>query len=168
MRGLKKGFTLIEMILYVASSALILFAFGSFVFTTLNARIKNATILEVEQQGQFVLSTITQYLRNAENITSPTAGNTAVELELDVIDLQSDPTTFGISNNVIQVSEGGATAVSLTSSTVTASALSFVNATRSRSPGSVQISFTLTGNNSSGRNEYEYTKTFSGTASLRQ
>lgn len=162
------GFTLIELLLYVAISSVMLLAISFFLQTLLESRIKNQTIAEVEQQGLQVMQIITQTTRNAEAITLPAQGASASSLTLDVITGASDPTVFDLSGGVIRIAEGAGSPVALTNSRVTVSSLSFSNLSRASTPGTVRISFTLTHVNPDGRNEYSFTKTFIGSATLRQ
>ncbi len=162
------GFTLVELLLYVSITAIILLATSGFLFMLLEARIKNQTIAEVEQQGLQVMQLITQTARNAEAVTSPAVGTSASSLTLDVVTVVSDPTVFDLASGVIRITEGAGSAVALTNSRVTASALTFQNLSRPSTPGTVRISFTLTHVNPTGRNEYNFSKTFYASATLRQ
>jgi len=164
----QKGFTLIELLLYVAISSVILLVISLFLQTLLESRIKNQTIAEVEQQGLRVMQIITQTIRNTEAINSPAQGASATILSLDVITGASDPTIFDLLGNTIRITEGVSSAVPLTNSRVTVSGLTFQNLSRSATPGTVRIQFTLTHVNPAGRNEYSFAKTFIGSATLRQ
>lgn len=164
----KKGFTLIELLLYVAISSVMLLVISFFLQTLLESRIKNQTIAEVEQQGLQVMQLITQTVRNAQAITSPLLGTSASSLTLDVITVVSDPTMFDLSSGAIRITEGAGSPVALTNSRVTASGLTFQNLSRTSTPGIIRIQFTLTHVNPEGRNEYSFTKTFIGSATLRQ
>ncbi|MBI5222371.1 MAG: prepilin-type N-terminal cleavage/methylation domain-containing protein [Candidatus Magasanikbacteria bacterium] len=164
---MKKGFTLVELLLYASITSVMLLVISVFLSTLLESRVKNQTIAEVEQQGTQVMQLITQTARNAEAITSPATGASASSLTLDVVTVASDPTIFDLSGGVIRIKEGAGTATALTNSRVTASALTFQNLSRTSTPGTIRIMFTLTYVNSSGRNEYTYAKTFYGSASLR-
>ncbi len=163
-----KGYTLIELLLYVGISAGVLLVSTFFLQALLESRIKNQTIDEVEQQGLQVIHLITQTIRNAENITAPTTGNSSSSLTLDVSDIVDDPTIFDMASSTIQITEGSGSAISLTNSRVTASSLLFENLSRSDTPGSIRVSFILTHVNVSGRQEYEFSKTFYASASVRQ
>ena len=163
-----QGFTLIELLLYVAISSVILLVISLFLQTLLESRIKNQTIAEVEQQGLQVMQIITQAARNAEAITSPALGASASTLSLDVITGTNDPTMFDVSSGIMRITEGAGSAVSLTNSRITASSLSFSNLSRASTPGTVRIQFTLTHVNPEGRNEYNFAKTFTSSATLRQ
>ncbi len=73
----------------------------------------------------------------------------------------------GGSSGVMQIKEGLANNVPLTNSKVEISNLTFKNLTRSGTPGVVQVSFTIYRVNPNNRSEYDYQKTFTGTAALR-
>lgn len=161
------GFTIVELLLYISISASVLVAGSLFMATLFSGRIKHQAILEVEQQGFMLMSSITDSLRSAEFINSPTAGNSASTLSLDVLTAGNDPTSFGLSGATAQITEGVAAPITLTNSRVTVSSLSFQNLSRSGTPGTVRVSFTLTHVNPSNRQEYNYQKTFYGTSSLR-
>jgi type II secretory pathway pseudopilin PulG len=161
------GFTLIEILLAVGIAATLITAASALLQITLQSRIKNQVIAEVEQQGVQVLHVIAQAGRNAETITAPAVGASGASLTLDVVTAANDPTVFDLSSGTIRITEGTGSAVSLTNSRVTASALTFQNLSRSGTPGTFRATFTLTHVNPTGRNEYAYTKTFYGSASLR-
>jgi len=165
-----RGFTLIELLLYVAISSAILLITSLFLQILLESRVKNQTIAEVEQQGLQVMQLITQTARNAEAIPSPAPSASAASLTLDVITASSDPTIFDLDllSGAIRIKEGGGAVIPLTNSRVTASALTFQNLSRGSTPGTIRIQFTLTHINPEGRNEYFFTKTFTGSATLRQ
>lgn len=164
----KNGFTLIELLLYVSIVSVFLLSLSAFLFMLLEARIKNQTIAEVDQQGLQVMHVITQATRNAEDITSPVAGASASAMTLDVVTAVADPTVIDLAGGVIQITEGAGSAVALTNSRVTVTDLTVQNLSRTATPGTVQIQFTLTHTNPTGRSEYAYTKTFIGSATLRQ
>ena len=162
------GFTLIELLLYVGIASIMLLITSLFLSTLLQSRIKNQTISEVEQQGLQVMQIITQATRNAENISTPSIGASASSLTLEVLTGANDPTVFDLSGSTISITEGASSAILLTNSRVTASGLTFQNLSRSATPGTVRIQFTLTHVNPEGRNEYDFSRTFYGSASLRQ
>ena len=164
----QQGFTLIELLLYIAISSVILLVISVFLSTLLESRVKNQTIAEVEQQGVQVMQMITQTLRNADIINSPATGASASSLSVNTYTAGNNSTIFDLSGGVIRIKESAGAVVSLNNARVTASALTFQNLSRASTPGTVRISFTLTSVNSSGRNEYNFTKTFTGSATLRQ
>jgi type II secretory pathway pseudopilin PulG len=164
----QKGFTLVELLLYVSLVGLMSFVIAAFVPLLLDTREKNTTIAEVEQQGALVLGRIAQEVRNAEAITSPSAGSNGSSLTLDVVAGADDPTVFDLSSGALRITQGAGSATDLTNSRVTVSDLDFENLSAAGTPGTVQFSFTITHNNSSGRNAYDFSQSFVGSSSLRQ
>jgi len=161
MKNYQKGFTLIELLLYIAIASIIVFTTASMLRFTLESRVKNQTIAEVEQEGAQVMQLITQTVRNATAISSPTIGASGASLSVDT-------TVFDLSGGAIRIKEGAGAAVNLTSSKITVSSLNFQNLSRVSTPNIVRVSFTVTYTNSSGRNEYDFTKSFYGSAGLRK
>lgn len=155
------------MLLYIGLLSGIILIISVFLNTMFVGRVKNQTIGEVEQQGQYALHLILQTIRNAEAINSPAIGASAATLDVDVIQAANDPTVFTSSSGVLQITEGVAPAEDITSNVITSSDLDFINLGRAGTLGTIRVEFTLTYTNPSGRNEYDYAKTFYGTASLR-
>src|SRR3990172_51494 len=79
-----RGFTLIEILLYVSIAGAILLSVSIFWTILLQSRVKNQTVAEVESQGAFVMELITRTARNSEAIVSPAVGATASALSLTV------------------------------------------------------------------------------------
>jgi prepilin-type N-terminal cleavage/methylation domain-containing protein len=163
----EKGFTLIELLLYIAVLSTAITAIFIFFFMMLQARVKNQTISEVEQQGSQLMQLMTQTIRNSNTINSPAVGSPSSTLSLGMDDVSKNPTIFDLSGGVLRIKEGSGAIVSLTNSQVTVTNLQFSNISRTGTQGTVRIEFTITYNNVSGRNEYEYSKTFYNSATLR-
>lgn len=163
----QQGFTLIELLLYIALTSVMVAAISGFLILTLQARVKNQTIAEVEQQGLAALQRITQVVRNATSITVPAIGASGNSLTLTVTPAGNSPTVFDLAAGTFRITEGAGSPVALTNPRVTASALTFTNVSRSATSETLRVQFTLTSVNSSGRNEYDYSKTFTTTAHVR-
>lgn len=138
----KNGFTLIELLLYVSLSAVVLFALVMFVSSLLEARVRNQTVATVDQEGNRVVSLITQTVRNSITINSPTAGTESASLSLNTGIGGNDPTVFSLVGGTIMMTEGANTPVALTSNLVIVSNLNFRNLSRPGTPGNVDITFT--------------------------
>lgn len=162
------GFTLVELMLYVGISSILLMSTSFFMSALLTSRVKNQTIAEVDQQGMQVMHVITQALRNASTINSPAQGASGPSLSLNTYTGSLNPTIFNLSGGVISITEGVATPVALNNSRVSVSALTFYNLSRGGTPGTIRVQFTLSYINNIGRSEYNYSKVFIGSASLRQ
>lgn len=163
-----KGFTLIELLLYIAISAAVILSVSFSLSLFMQSRAKNQTIAEIDQQGLAVMQIITQTVRNGTAITSPAVGASESSLTVTVPTGALNPTIFDLSSGVLRITEGAGSAVALTNSKVTASGLTFRNLSITATPGIVQITFTLTYTNPSGRNEYDYNKTFIDSVNIRR
>ncbi|MFQ5492588.1 MAG: type II secretion system protein J [Candidatus Dojkabacteria bacterium] len=164
----RKAFTLVEIILYVGLVSMLLVVVAGFLTSVLQSRERSETVSEVDSQGVKVMQDIIQTVRNAQAINSPTQGNSAATLSLDVVDGGADPTVYDLSGGALTITEGGGAVVDLTSGRVTASGLVFENLTRPGTDGIVRIEFTLTHVNPEGRFEYDYAQIFYGSANLKQ
>ena len=162
-----KGVTLIELLLYIALSAMILLVSSVFLSLLIRSRIKNQTIAEIGQQGTQIMQLMTHAIRNADNINSPTQGSSGTTLSLETSLGSTNPTVFQFSGGRIQMREGSGSLDNISSSRVTVSDLSFQNLSRAGTPGNIKINFTLTHNNPSGQNEYSFARTFTASSSLR-
>lgn len=161
------GFTLIELLLYVGVVSTLLVGVTLYFTTIVEAREKHQTIMEVEQQANLVMGHITNTVRNATSISSPAIGASANQLTVVVPTGALSPTIFDLNAEVIRIKEGAAAAVALTSSDVRVTSLSFTNMSRSASVEVVRVTFTMSHVNPSGRNSYDYQKTFTSSVALR-
>jgi len=93
---------------------------------------------------------------------SPWSGGTAQDLEMSVY-----APIVTSNSTALQIKEGAGSPIPLTSDDVQVSGLTFTNLSRSGTAGNIQVSFTVSRVNTAGRNEYDYQRTFTGTASLR-
>lgn len=164
----KKGFTLVEVLLYVAAVTVIFSGVTGVSFLILQSRIKTQVMNEVNYQGEQVVQLISQEIRNAEVINNPDKQSESLILSVDSIDLTKNPVVFKKSGNKIVIEEGGSGEVDLTNSQLIVSDLEFQNNGLENAPDSVQFKFKLDFNNLEGRNEYKYSKYFYGTASIRK
>ncbi len=160
------GYTLIELLVYVAILGMLLSSVTVFFVMVTEARVKNQSISEVNDQGAAAMEYIAQTIRNATSISSPAAGASGASLTLVVPTGSLSPTIFSLSGTTLQVKEGAATAVALTSSDLEVTSLTFTNLTRSGTSGIVQVSFTARRANPNNRNQYDYQKTFTSSAEV--
>jgi Tfp pilus assembly protein PilW len=162
------GFTLVELLLYIAISSAMITVIITFLFTLMQTRIKNQTMAEVEQQGAQIVQLITQLTRNAEGITDPTEGSAGETLTLDVINPDNDPTIFSVDEGVLQLKEGDNDPIAITSPMVYVSDLEFSNFSKPNTPGTIKVSFTLSRISFDDSVEYNYSENFYGSISIRR
>lgn len=162
----KKGFTLVELILYVSMASVFLFTLSLFLSTLLSGRVKHQAITEVEAAGAHIVETIASAIRNAETITSPAEGGQGLVLQLGMQEVLQDPTIFQLTNQTITLQENGGATIDLHGSRIIPSNILFKNTSRENTPGIITFQFTLTHVNN-GTNEFDYSETFYGSTSLR-
>jgi prepilin-type N-terminal cleavage/methylation domain-containing protein len=163
----QKGFTLVELILYIAIASMIVVFASVFIHNLLESKTKNQAILEVEEQGVQTLNLVTQTIRNAQSLNSPAAGELSSELSLAVDDAAKSPTVLDVSQKTLRIKEGDSEAVPLTSNRVWVDEIRFRNLSRDGTPGIVRIEFTLSYASSGQSQAYQYSKTFYASAALR-
>lgn len=165
-KTVQAGYTLIELLLYVVIVGALLTSLTYFFGMMADSRVKNQTISEVNDQAAMAMDTITQTIHNATSITTPAAAGSGASLTLVVPTGALSPTVFSLSGTTLQIKEGAAAAVALTSNDVQITSLTFTNLTKAGTSGIVQVSFTMSRPNPSNRNEYDYQKTFVDSAEI--
>lgn len=161
------GFTLLEMLLYIAMASLLLFFTSTFFFSILENRIKNQAIADVEDAGTFLSKTLGQKIRSADLILSPATSTSATTLSLDMPGTSLDPTLFQWQNNLATIKEATSSSISLHSTRVKVTGLQFSNVSRTSTPGIIRFQFTVSSVTTTQRSEFDYSKVFYGSASLR-
>ena len=168
-RQSQKGFTLVELVLYVSICSILLLTLSTFLTFLLGARIRSQAITEVNQQGFQVMNLITQTIRNGRSIQVPTNGVSSSTVSITTGNALLNPTVFSISSTTLLIKEGPAASIPLTNSRVRASSLVFSNVSSgSTTEKIIRISFSLDYVNLGGRGEYSFTRTFNGSATLRK
>ena len=166
-RSMSGGFTLVELVLYISIAFVMLSLVSIFIAATLESRVKGQTIAEVEQGGVQAMDLITQTIRNAEGINPPATSTTASSMSLKISDLSKDPTIFDLVSGKIRITEGANPPVEITGSKLSVNNLSFSNLSRANTHGIIRIEIDIAHANPSGRNEFEFFKKFTTSASLK-
>lgn len=162
-----QGFTLVELLLYVALTAILLLVMSAFLAMLLQARVKQRTIADIDQQGLMMVSRMTQTIRNSTGVTTPVSGGVSDELILTLEDVAVSPTRFYLDLETALVSEAGLAGVELHNSQTILQNLHFENLSEGGANDVIRVTFTLSRVNLEGRNEYDYARTFYATATRR-
>lgn len=167
-RMYRRGFTLIEFLIYISIVSIVLFAAGSIGLNVLLGKIKFLAREEVVQNTRFAFEKMAGIVRNAQAINAPAPGTSAFAISLQVADVLRNPTVFDLSNGTVRIQEGSGAHVLLTSSEVVVTNLEFSNISYPNTSGTVRIQMRMKFLNSSGHPEYEFEKTFYTTANIRK
>lgn len=162
-----RGFTLVEVMLYVVISTTILGVTIMFLQIILQSRIKNMVIQEVEGTGLMISEQINREILAASGVNSPAFASNASNLNLAYDEAVDDPTLFDLSSGKIRITEGVASPIDLNSDRINVSNLNFYNLSNTDTGGIIRYEFTLEYNGIIDRNEYKYVKDFFGSQSLK-
>ena len=161
----QKGFTLIEVLLYITLVVVLMGALGITFFVTLQSGEKNEALLEVERQGAFVMDMIIEDIREARAIITPATSTTDTTLSFDTASTTLNPTQYLFIDSTLYKQQGGGIQEPLTH-TIMVNEVSFENITAPDAPSTLRIMLRLTGEDLVSSQEYQ--RTFYGTATLRQ
>lgn len=143
----KKGFTLIEIILYVAVFAIVAALMVVILTTALQVGSRESSSAEVSAQLHFATQTIQRLVRSSSNIDIQAGVPTSV-LRLRMPDPNQDPTVISLSGTAILMKQGSSPTSSITTSRVVVDALSFEKITQYPGHDTVSIDLTVRSNNS--------------------
>lgn len=163
LQNKNRGLTLVEVILYLAILSTLVFGIASFVNLVTVARVKNQVINEVDQQAIQIIQNIAQNIRNANSITTPIIGQSVNNLV--ILDVNNNTITYMLNSGILTINRGSGD-VNLNNNRVIISDLLFKNLARVGTPSIIQINFTLSYNNISGSQNYNYIKTYVASANL--
>lgn len=159
--------SLIEVLLYMALLSGMILAIGGVVREMFTARNKQQSVIEVENEAMMTLQLLKRDLKDAQSITTPAVGATANTLSYTRTGTPSYTRSYTLnSGSIRQTTTPGATTI-LTSNRVVFSNLSFRRISVSTSISIVNISFTASYSNPSGRNDLSYQRNFSTSIVLR-
>lgn len=158
----QKGFTLIELILYIAIMGIVILAASGLYSLIVTSQIKNEAMSEVDGQGAQIMQIITQDIRNAAQVSIPSSpGSSGTTLTLTYPD--STTTTFALQGTTLL--QNGT--LSLNSSQIGVSSILFSNTSPNTTVAqSIRVQFTLV--NTHGKELFTYSKQFIDSADVQE
>lgn len=165
--GSQSGFNLIETTIYVAVFSVVIVGITSFMLLSIQSRVKNQVVNEVEQQGAQAMQRITQSIRNSEGVNTPTIGTSDDSISINTTDPGIDPTVIDYSGGTLQITEGASGTIDLTSDKINVIYLNFDNNTITGTNDTIKIEMTLEYENPDSDLRFNYSKTFYGSATRR-
>lgn len=159
-----EGFTLIELILYMAIVSVVTTSLISFGWNIINNGIKSTVDEEVYSNGRYIAEKIKYEIRNASGIN--TVNTTSISLsESNPAD---NPTVINLSSSRVTIKKGAAAAVSLNSNDTAISNLVFTNySSLDNKTKNIQFSFTIFYKANSVRGDYQSSANFEGDGEVR-
>jgi prepilin-type N-terminal cleavage/methylation domain-containing protein len=166
MKISNKGFTLIELILYVTIVTIMLSALVPFAWNIVGGSAKSSAQQEVSSQARLVSERIKYEIRNANSINSPAASASATILNIN----SPTATIIDLTAGKVRISTNGGTSYdNLNSADTVVSNLTFTSYTSGDNKTKhIQFIFTIDDNFNSQRQEYNVPAyTLRGSAELR-
>jgi prepilin-type N-terminal cleavage/methylation domain-containing protein len=160
-----KGFTLVELLIYIAIIGVLLVSMVGFLWTIVSGNIKETAYQEVQQNGRSTLTKITQEIKKATGVINPSPGFSASSLSLSMADPNLNPTIFNLIDGKLRITQR-ANSYYLTSDQVIVSNLQFTNLSYEDTPGTIRIEMTLERINPANRTEYQASLSLNSTVSL--
>ncbi len=154
------GFTLIELILYIALVTLMLSALIPFAWNVIEGGVKVSVEQEVYSQARYLSERIKKEIRDGSAINTCTYTASSGTLSIANLTGSLNPTVFawtGAATNQITISQGGGAATRIHSADTSVTAFTCTDYTGTNTDN-VQITFTL-GTNYTGSASQEYSET---------
>lgn len=140
---MKKGFTLIEMLLSLAIFSVIIIAFIGILVVVSQVQVQSSSSTAVDQESQSLLQKIQYYVETASVINIPTSTPTST-LQFDAPSSSIDPSYLTLASGTVYLQQTpSGTLQALTSPRVTVSNLSFTRNTNPPGHDIVSVSFTM-------------------------
>lgn len=143
MGSLRKGMTLVELLIFLAILGVLASTLLPLLFSTTEDRLLQQTASIVEQNGQQILQTMGYHVRHAEKILDPSSGSTGTVLAVQTGSGTTDPTIFGVSTGVLLLVRS-TIKEAVSSTQVAVEDFQVYNASVSGARHSVRVRFTLT------------------------
>jgi Tfp pilus assembly protein FimT len=160
----QKGFTFVELLLYLGILTIMLSALVPFAWNIIGSGSKSNTQEEVFSQARFISQRINYEIRSASGINSvsPTSLSLATSVSA------TNPTVIDLSAGKIRIKQGTGAVVNLNSDDSTVSTLQFANySSPDGKTKNINYLFTLNSAYDSVRQEFSETTTISSDAELR-
>ena len=162
----QKGFTLIEVLLYIAIIGMIVQGFITFTLSITATNSKAYVVQEVHANTRMALDLISQKIRAADDVITPSKGNSTSTLVLNMPDPNPD-LTFSVIDDILSMTEGATSSTPITSNKINISVLTFTNLTIVEGKDNIKIE--ITADYKAGESkEFQYSQTLQTAVSLRK
>jgi type II secretory pathway component PulJ len=147
----QKGFTLIELVIYMGLMSIVIGLFAGILVTIVRIQTQQTSSRQVSSELNFIMNTITRDIRDAQSLSVTTS-----TLEITTYEASTTPTIITIENGAVAKKEGANATSTLSTDRVFADALTFTNLS-SGDTQAVQVILTLAFNTENPAQEYSQT-----------
>lgn len=143
---MRKGFTLIETIIYVALFSVIISLVIGAVYHIIDSSANLQRSITADSEAHFLARKIEWALTGISAINLPVSGTTGASLSVDKVNYAQNPIVFDLDSNNLRVKKGLASPVILNSANVTVSDLQFEHlAAGLYRPAAIKVNFKVNG-----------------------
>lgn len=141
----RSGFTLVELVVYIALASIFLVGLISFSTTVITTGEETEINQTVMRDAQFAMSKIIEQIREASDVNagSSTFGAHPGVLTLNTTNPTNDPTVFDLSGAILQMKQGGGAAMPLLDSSLEVTNLVFTDLSRTNYTKNIKIDLTV-------------------------
>lgn len=162
------GFTLVEVMLYIALTLTILTSVVTFFLETVEAHGRQKNIINTDQSIAFATHVITSYITSSTAVVSPSPGSSDTSLSLTMNDPTFDSVVFFLNDDgVIVASVGGGEPTPITSTNIRITNISFSNRSTLDGRPSIHIEIEGTNTNFFNKRPLSYGQTYHTTVTKR-
>ncbi len=171
-----RGFTLIEVLIYLAIVSGVMIAATTFAWNVIGGKTKSQATQEVEANGRFIMNHLTKEIRLAEAVNPSSTLDVNLALPQSAGDILSlsmqngsdDPTIIDVSNGVVRLKESTRGPYALSSNQVVIKDLTFKNLSSADGKSlHLGINLIVEHLNPDQREEYTATSTLTTSVELR-
>ncbi|MFH0890960.1 MAG: type II secretion system protein [Candidatus Liptonbacteria bacterium] len=114
-RNNRKGFTLLEMVIYIAIFSITIMLVIVVFYRMMDSQDRNRGRLEVETEANFLMQKIRWAVNDTQSISLPAAGATSTQLTVTKTGYAQNPISFRLASSTLQISQGGGEYLTLSS-----------------------------------------------------
>jgi prepilin-type N-terminal cleavage/methylation domain-containing protein len=137
--NLRKGFTLVELIIYMGIFSVLIFIFTDIFVSSIQTKTSGEATAYVNQDANFILRKFEHDLNNANVISQPVPSVSSDSLDFIIY---GQPVTYRLNNGILE-RVNGAEINSLNSFGTTVTGLTFTNLGNMEGKGVIRIDITL-------------------------
>ena len=123
---MKRGFTLIETLIYIAILAMVLSLAFAAVYQLLDSDYRSVLLRELNENQLFLTQKIAWVLQSNQSVNAPAVGSSGSSLSVNKIGYAYNPLVFSLSGGVVRLASG-ATTTPITNNYVIVNSLNFTH-----------------------------------------
>jgi len=166
----QSGFTLFELLVYVAIVSVVIVSAVYFTIDIINASQKSRAFQEVQQNARLAMSRMLQAVQEADDVNTGQSNfdSNPGLLSLAMDDSARNPTIFRVASNALQISQGTGDFIDLTSDKVIVTNLVFTNLSVIDRTKNIKITITVEHINPDNTKAFEASVTLQSAAVIRE